>query len=321
MQSIQTGHPFVLSSVKPLEGLLRYRDYCLEATRKVLSRGSSRRVQSPINNEALEPWGQIGGLDYLQCPKTGSLFLAELPSAPLWGALLKETNDYRNSSKGFHADIVKTRLENVYQPKCDWIKNTLKLQGVKCQHLLELATLPNPFTALLKAESEFKAVTTLDETLFLSGKETENSFFDVAVLLESLDRVHDPLSLLRQTAASLKKGGLLFVTALAASGFDFTLLGKNNTYLYPPDRTNCFSLEGLKQMLARVGFGLVEVSTPGVLDVEVVQAHLRQKTGISLSPFEKRLLSAGPETHSAFQSFLQQCNLSSFVRVVGKKGE
>lgn len=317
MQSIQTGHPFFLSSVKPLEGLLRYRDYCLAAMQKALSQGSRRRLLSPLDNEKLKPWGKIGTLDYLQCAKTGSLFLAELPEAQVWGALLKEVNDYRN--QGFHADIAKTRLENVYQPKRDWIKNTLRLQGVACHHLLELAVPPSPLTALLQEEREFKAVTVLDETSFLLGKEKANAFFDAIVLLESLDRAYDPLALLEQTAASLKKGGLIFVTALVSSGFDFTLLGADNAYLYPPDRTNCFSLIGLRQILTRAGFRLLEVSTPGVLDVEVVQAHLRHKIGLSLSRFEERLLSSDPETQSAFQGFLQRCNLSSFARLVGKK--
>jgi hypothetical protein len=71
--------------------------------------------------------------------------------------------------------------------------------------------------------------------------------------------------------------------------------------------------------LTRAGFTLLEVSTPGVLDVEIVQAHLRHDPSLPLSAFERQLLAADVETHAAFQSFLQEHGMSSFARIVGRK--
>lgn len=138
-------------------------------------------------------------------------------------------------------------------------------------------------------------------------------------MLESLDRVGDPSALLRAVAGRLARGGLLFVTALVASGFDVAVLGLSNLYLYPPDRANCFSRRGLELLLERAGFGLLEVSTPGVLDVEIVKAHLGQGAWPSVGAFERQVLAADEETQTAFQAFLQQHGLSSFARVVARK--
>ena len=96
-------------------------------------------------------------------------------------------------------------------------------------------------------------------------------------------------------------------------------LGVRNLYLCPPDRTNCFSLQGLSALLRQAGFALLEVSTPGVLDVEIVQAHVRRNPSLALSVFERQLLEASEETRTAFQTFLQQQGLSSFARIVGRK--
>ena len=167
----------------------------------------------------------------------------------------------------------------------------------------------------------FAEVLTANEMDFALVPVAANGYQPVhaAVLLESLDRISDPLALVRKVHAQLASGGLLFVTALVSSGFDVEVLGLRNLYLYPPDRTNCFSLQGLSALLMNAGFALLEVSTPGVLDVDIVRAHVERDQSIPLSSFERRLLQSKPETQEAFQMFLQQQALSSFARIVAQK--
>lgn len=319
---IQTSHTFPLSKVKPLEGLLRYRAYCLEETKRALRQERRRRKKSPLDaTTLLESWGEIEGLEYLRCPKTGSLFLADLPSHELLKELLTKVSQYRQSAKTFHADIESSRLETVYGPKRGWIEDTARRQGFKKSVVLEVSSPPSEWTSFLKKSDVFQEVLVAEEMHLAQGQGLGSEIVDMAILMESLDRVDAPDVLLEEVSKSLKKEGLLFVTALVSSGFDMTVLGPRNVYLYPPDRVNCFSLEGLKKIIMDAGFRLVEVSTPGVLDVEIVKAHLRQNSSIELSPFEKQLLSGSSESQSAFQGFLQQSGLSSFARVVGVKND
>ena len=63
---------------------------------------------------------------------------------------------------------------------------------------------------------------------------------------------------------------------------------------------------------------IVEISTPGVLDVEIVNAH-RHLDDVTLSPFETQLLDSDQETREAFQTFLQQNRMSSFARIVARR--
>lgn len=320
MQSIQTSHTFPLSKVKPLEGLLRYRAHCLEETKKAFCDGKRRRKTSPIDETVLlEPWGVIEGLDYLRCPKTGSLFLADLPSHESLRNLLTKVSQYRQSAQTFHADIETSRLETVFGPKREWVEDTVRLQGFKKPVALEVSTFPSEWTAFLKKSKVFQEILVAEEMDLTEGKILEKEAADIAILLESLDRVDEPKQLLKRVSKSLKKEGLLFVTALVSSGFDMVVLGPQNAYLYPPDRINCFSLEGLKQLIMNAGFRLVEVSTPGVLDIEIVKTHLKQNNSVKLSPFERQILSANFESQSAFQRFLQQSGFSSFARIVGVK--
>lgn len=321
MRSIQTSYTFSLSSVKPLDGLLSYRAYCLEATRRALGGKVHRRERSPVDGMPLEPFGTMEGFSYARCPQSGSLFLSDLPDAATWASLLAEVNRYRHSPDAFHVGLAQSRTDNIYAPKITWIQDTLRLQELMHPKVLEVATPPSDFTTLLRESGVFADVETVDEMEIAAhaARRDDRRRVDVAVLLESLDRVDDPAALLRGVAGCLASGGLLFITALVCSGFDMAVLGLRNLYLYPPDRANCFSLRGLEQLLTRSGFSLLEASTPGVLDVEIVKAHLQREPSLPLSPFERQLLNANSETHETFQTFLQQRGLSSFARIVGRK--
>lgn len=333
MRSILTGYTFPLSSVKPLDGLVTYRTYCLSRTREALQGKTRRRERSPVGGALLEPFGDVDGFEYLRCPESGSLFLAQSPEPTEWARLLAEVSHHRHSPCAFHADIAQSRDQNVYAPKLEWIQSTLRLVGMHRARVIEVVTPPSDFTRFLETSDSFTEIVTADQMelamathpkftaarkLGVNGRE-RNGAMEVAILLESLDRADDPVALLRAVAGCLVDGGLVFLTALVSSGFDMAVLGSRNLYLFPPDRTNCFSLRGVEALVSGAGFTLVEVSTPGVLDVEIVQAHLRYDPSLPLSAFERQLLAADSDAHAAFQSFLQQRGMSSFARIVARK--
>ncbi len=320
MRVIQSSLHSALASVKPLDRLLNYRAYCLEATHRAFAGGSVARSRSPVTGGSLEPFGDVDGFTYVRCVDTGSLFLDRV--APEWGRLLEDISTYRHSPQAFQSDLAASRAETVYVPKLDWVVNTLRMQDVTRPRVLEVVSPPSEFTALLAGTSAVAGVAVVTEAeLTAAGRSRtfREPRVQAAVLLESLDRADDPEGLLRGVHLSLPPGGLIFVTGLVASGFDMAVLGVHNRYLYPPDRANCFTLSGLERLMTRIGFTLLEVSTPGVLDVEIVQAHLLHDPDLSLSPFEGALVSADEETRAAFQTFLQQNRLSSFARLVGMK--
>ncbi len=320
MRSIQTSTTFPLAAVKPLDRLMRYRAFCLEQTARLVDTSTSTRTHSPVTGVRLEPIGDVQGLPYARCPDTGSVFFAPSPAWPRWRALLETVSAHRHSPEAFHTDLAQSRIDTVYAPKLDWMRDTLRIQELLRPRLLEITTKPSALTQLLEESGLFEQVTTVDEmTLAHEPARLSGPPCHAALLLESLDRVDEPDALLRHTWDRLSPGGLIFVTALVASGFDVATLGLNNLYVYPPDRTNCFTIAALERLLTRAGFTLLEVSTPGVLDVEVVRAHLARDPALSISRFERQLVEADPETREAFQAFLQDRRFSSFARYVGRK--
>lgn len=317
MRTIVPSGTFPLAAVKPLEEMDAYRAHCVSAVKRALAAGSHRRV-SPVSGKPLELVGSVQGLGYGRCPDGGGLFLLEVPSHEAWAVLLADISQYRHSPQAFHADLAQSRTDHVYAPKLEWMETTLRLHELAQPRLLDVATPPNPLTALLRESGLFAEIESVEESA-LAGGQGVGPPVGAGVLLESLDRVDAPETLLRQVHARLRPGGLLFVTALVSSGFDFAALGLANMYLYPPDRANCFTLRGLDRLLQQAGFTPVEISTPGVLDVEIVQAHRLRQPALALSSFERHVLEADAATQAAFQTFLQEHRLSSFARVVARK--
>ena len=324
MRLIETSSSVPLASVKPLDRLVAYRAHCLEATRRALHTaggGRRRRDRSPITGACLEPAGCVEEFEYGRCTETGSLFLMDVPARAGWAALLAEVSGLRHSPEAFHLSLSQSREDHVYRPKVEWIQDTLRLQGIRRPQILEVVTPPSDLTTLLESSEAIAGVTTVDEMALAGGQQAgaARGRVQAAVLLESLDRVDDPAALVSRVVERLEDGGVMFVTALVASGFDMTVLGLKNLYLYPPDRANCFTLAGLTRLLQSAGLTLLEVSTPGSLDLEIVRAHVHQDRSLPLGPFERQILDADAQTHEAFQAFLQQRGLSSFARLVARK--
>lgn len=143
---------------------------------------------------------------------------------------------------------------------------------------------------------------------------------DLVCAFEIMDCFTDVEFLLKTINALLCKGGLCFVTTISISGFDLQVLWENSTSIFPPDRINVFSRTGLELLFKRHGFDMIEYSTPGFLDLDIIKNAVRKNPSIELPRFVKTMLSNGNnQVCRDFQDFLQLSKLSSFVRIVLRK--
>ncbi len=143
---------------------------------------------------------------------------------------------------------------------------------------------------------------------------------DAISAFEKLEHQHSPLAFLGALHGRLKPGGLLFLTTRTSSGFDLQTLWDKASYIFAPEHLNLFSIEGIELALQRSGFELIELSTPGQLDVELVRQACSDDPSIVLPPFFTELLARRDRlAHADFQAFLQKHRLSSHVRVAARK--
>jgi hypothetical protein len=92
--------------------------------------------------------------------------------------------------------------------------------------------------------------------------------------------------------------------------------------IFPPDRINLISTEGFTKLFEKSGFKIIEISTPGQLDIELVKNELKSNKNLKLPRFISYMLENRDEnSRYAFQEFLQRFNLSSHIRIAAKKIE
>ena len=73
-------------------------------------------------------------------------------------------------------------------------------------------------------------------------------------------------------------------------------------------------------MFKRNGFEIIELSTPGQLDVDLVKNAIKNNPNLKISRFVTYLLQKRDEdSHRSFQEFLQRYKLSSHVRIAAIK--
>lgn len=148
----------------------------------------------------------------------------------------------------------------------------------------------------------------------------DRGMVDVACAFEVMDCFADVELFLKTINALLCKGGLCFVTTISISGFDLQVLWGDSTSIFPPDRINVFSRAGLELLFKRHGFDIIEYSTPGFLDLDIVRNAARKDPSIELPRFVETILRNGDDQVCRdFQDFLQLSKLSSFVRIVLRK--
>ncbi len=157
----------------------------------------------------------------------------------------------------------------------------------------------------------------LRESIF----ESDNDRFDhadVFIFLNQLKHLTDPVSTLRSIFDQIDDKGILFVSTRLGSGFDILTLKGHTTSIFPYEHTFLPSKKGLEILLDRAGFKILEISTPGTQDVDVVFDNRdRVEEG---NFFVRNLIeSADDRVKADFQQFLQKSCLSSFAQIVAKK--
>ena len=273
------------------------------------------------------------GLDYRACSKCGSLFVSPRPSEGALRAFYKNSSSGLFVRKKFLKNTMEARSKKVFSYRIQWITGLIEEYLPDAKVFLDYATKYPTLLKQLYNSGLFKTMISVlpecyeQETLLPGNIEIINdnnmvvdSNTDIFTAFEVVERAFDPVKLFNDAYNACKKNGLFIITSATSSGFEYQVLGENSPNLIAPDRLNLLSLESLTNQIDKAGFEIIEVSTPGRLDVEIVKRTYENNPDIPLDLFWKYLFRYRDENalHS-LQEYLQQFQLSSHVRIAGVK--
>lgn len=339
MKTVVLDRDVVEMEVKPRDLLIEYRRLLAREVPERLSRGLKECAcpgcGSTRNNQAFSRFG----LDYCQCAVCHSLFVSPRPSEEELTAFYRDSEAIRYWRQEILPATKEARRTKLFRPRAQWlldvvdeyrpqarqalavgyhndllIEELMDLEG----HLFQVMV-TNPVADIEFADRRLPGVQIcpmpLAEVVGLGP-------VDLFMAFDILDRCADLGVLFAAARAALAPGGLLLGTTTLGSGFDIQVLWERAPGIYPPERLNLLSVEGLTTLFGRYGFEPLEFSTPGMFDAEEVRRAVREQPEAGWPRFIRYLVeNRGEETMGALQEFLQRFRLSSFARIVLRRIE
>lgn len=273
------------------------------------------------------------GFIYVSCRNCTTLFVNPRP-------LFKTLRDFYNHSTSsafwvnkFFKPVAEARREKIFGPRAKYISTILDSQkkyfvgdiGAGFGLFLEELRKIQPINRYVAIEPSHEMADICREKKFeikdfcLEEIEGMDGKFDLLTAFELTEHLVDPAMFMEKVYKLLKPGGIFFLTTLNAKGFDILLLWEKSKSIMPPHHLNFFNTKSIQYLLERIGFDIVEVSTPGQLDWDIVEGMIKNED-IFLGRWWKMVADdLGPEGKAELQDWLTKYNLSSHMRVIVKK--
>lgn len=335
MKSIVSYDEYNEADIKPKAETRRYIELVEQDLRELLASG---RPLHATDCPACKTAGaasafQRFGLGYAECPCCGTLYVAARPD----DEALREFYRTSTARRFWRDELTKAsrekRREKILTPRFEWIEDSVREHLPQANHVAVIGADGPVLRERLGELKGFERHTLLDPYCPMDAsagrgvdvleREAEPELagsVDAVALFETADRAADVDGLFARTRELLAPGGLCFITAILASGFDISALWEHAENVIPPDRLNLFTVRGLTTLFERHGFRCLEFSTPGVLDVEITAQALAKNPAIAAPRVLRRLvLERNHMERLAFQEFLQANLLSSYGRALIQK--
>ncbi|NDJ53020.1 MAG: class I SAM-dependent methyltransferase [Chloroflexi bacterium] len=260
---------------------------------------------------------------------THSLFVNPRPSPQqmAWYLKASEAATYRASSD--YTDQTSNHIDEHAYYRADWVSSVaVRIRLPEDRPLIDVQT---RHRSLLKAMHQFELgpiivseplidpsdelqLTQADTLASLKGSEAR-----LVTAFNVIEHESQPLAFVKAAYEALDQGGYFLLTTRSASGFDILTLWEHAT-VFPLEHINLISVEGMQALLTTAGFEIVEISTPGQLDVQLVESVLERQPDLELPRLWRYFLSNRDEqAKRGLQQYLQQNRLSSYLRVVARK--
>jgi len=277
------------------------------------------------------------GFNFVRCGFCNTLFVNPRPTIDML------EDFYRNSEtiKFFAEKILKAseekRRQTIFKPRvqkvielCEKFKTNRRLlvnigagNGIFCAEMMNsrffecvLAVEPSDDMANECRKKNIPVLNDMIEQCILKN-------IDVITNFELLEHLFEPGVFLKACAEKLKKNGLMIITTVCIEGFDLSILGKFSDNIRAPQHLNYFSKKGIRILFEKSGFSIIEILTPGKLDVELVKLKVEKNPAILKNNiFLKNAFFseyADENIQQKFQEFISNSGLSSHMWIVAKR--
>ena len=273
------------------------------------------------------------GFNYIECAHCGMLYISPRPSIQILNEFYPQAESYKVFDKYIFPSSQEVRREKIFKPRVKKVLDFCEKYSITKDKIIEIGTGYGTFCEEMVKTKNFKEVVGVETSDSLAKTCSKLGFrlynglledlnidekFDVAVAFEVLEHIFNPEKFLQKIYSILNKNSFLLITFPAWSGFDNSIL-REHARAIDHEHLNYFTEESITILLSRIGFEVLEITTPGEMDVDIVRKEIIANN-VTVPKFIKTICVDKFETQGkAFQEFLKQNKLSSHMMVASIK--
>ncbi len=278
-----------------------------------------------------ENWANKNNFQYRICKNCKTIYVSPRPLLKYFNSYYKDSPSTKYWATTFYKVTENARREKLWKPKAKLVKELIiKYQGInEIKSLIDIGggyavfdeeiskimdidiTVVEPSIHLAKIcrGKGFKVIEKFMEDIKNNELEDERKCF---VSFELFEHLHDPKNFLINLNNCMNSGDMLIFTTLSGMGLDIQLLEDNAKALSPPHHLNFLNPKSVTILLENCGFNVLEASTPGKLDVDILN---RNKEFIKDKFWLNFLDYSNNEEKDLMQNYISKSGLSSHMMI------
>lgn len=292
------------------------------------------RVACPVcGNETGDFAFSKQGFEYECCSACQTLFVNPRPRFEDLADIYRDSESTRFWVEEFFAPVAEARREKIFRPRAEHVTQVFpefslgRIGDIGAGFGLFLGELnqlwPGATMVAIEPSSNMaercRAMRLDVIESMLEEIEDSDAGFDMLCAFELFEHLFDPLSFLQSAHRLLNPGGILLFTTLNGLGFDIQLHWDRSKSVSPPHHLNFANPFTINRLLERAAFELLDASTPGVLDWDIVERAWIDE-GVDPGRLMRSVSTFGTsEAKEALQEWITTHRFSSHMRVIARK--
>lgn len=272
------------------------------------------------------------GFSYAECSQCLTLFVTPRPERAAFEKYYRDSPSTRYWATTFYKETEAARSEKIWKPKAALIKAKMSAFP-DISEIVDIGGGYGTFAEEIRRIGDWNLVV-IEPSLHLAAVCRQKGFAVIERFLEEVrtddfsdaqrcfvsfelfEHLYDPAAFLSRLHRLMKFGDAFIFTTLSGTGVDIQVLWKHSKAVSPPHHLNFFNPSSVRRLLERSGFETVEITTPGELDIDIMENSVHHITDRFWKSF---FLFATEGDKVDFQNFLSSHLLSSHMMVTCRK--
>lgn len=276
------------------------------------------------------------GMTHRRCHACGTQFISPRPTSEILAAFYAQSKNYQYWARYIFPRSRENRRRDIFIPRAQMVAEIARQHGLTGGDLVEVGAAHGLFCEEIAKLTLFGRIVAIEPTPELAAECRSLGFHTIEapweqvtldakaqfiVNFEVIEHLFDPAAFLRWCRDNLQPGGHVLLTCPNIAGFETLLLGDASGAV-DHEHLNLFTPESLSALIRANGLDVIACTTPGQLDVELVQRAVKSKelSPEQLGPVLYRLLNhPDPQVGASLQDLIRLAGLSSNMMLLARR--